>query len=557
MTQAGTGNRALLEALRREGVHRVFGNPGSTEMGWLDLLVEYPDIQYLITLHEDVSVGMADGYALATGEPGVASVHTTPGTTHALGNLFNASVSGTPLVVLAGQQDSRLLIREPFLASDIVQLARQYVKWAWQVSRADEIAFAVHQAFKIATDPPPGPTLVVIPRELYDQACGTETPPPTRDFVSRRTGPDRQSVRRAAELLVSAERPAMICGPGARRFGSIPQITRLAETLAIPVYDDLRFPVSFPTTHPFYLGLFDFDSAGAHDLLMVIGQRAFLERKHELLPLVPRHTKIVHVDVNPREIGRLYPVEVGVVSDPGLFVEEVLRVIPELTGVTDLERFEKRRHGLKAARAAMERDREQEILAFHDRVPISCQRLVRDLRDALPGDGILVMEAINTHQYFRRLFDFPLPDSFFAEVGGSLGWGVAAAMGVKLANPHRPVVAVVGDGSFMYYPQALWTAVKYRIPVATVICNNRSYLNDKMHLVHRQGPSAQRGDFSTVDITNPDIDYVKCAEAVGAWGAKVERPEDLRAALGEALARGTPAVLDVVIDPWQNAGTLV
>lgn len=557
MSRAITGNRALLEALRREGVRYVFGNPGSTEMAWLDLLGEYPEIQYLIALHEDVAVGMADGYALASGEPAVVSVHTTPGTTHALGNLFNAHKSGTPMVILVGQQDSRLLIRDPFLASDIVRLTRQYVKYCWAVARAEEIPLAIHQAFKIATDPPQGPALVVVPRELYDQAFTPRIPAPTRESVARRTGPDREAVRRAAELLIRADRPALICGPGARSFGSIPLVVQLAENLAIPVYDDIRFPASFPTTHPLYLGLFDFEAAGVHDVLLVIGQKAFIERNYEMLPLIPESTKLIQIDVNPKEIGKLYPVEVGIIGDPGLAVEELLRVARDLSGSARLDRFEKRMSEIKETRAVIEREKEREVREHWERVPISAQRLVRELREALPQDGAIVMEATTIHPYFRRLFDFPSPDSFFCEIGGSLGWGVAAAMGVKLAAPRRPVVAVVGDGSFMYYPQAVWTAVKYGIPVTTVICNNRSYLNDKMHLVHRKGPASQRGDYRTVDIADPDIDYVKCAEAMGAHGAKVERPGDLGPALQAALAQDKPAVLDVVIDPWQNGGKIV
>jgi benzoylformate decarboxylase len=192
-----------------------------------------------------------------------------------------------------------------------------------------------------------------------------------------------------------------------------------------------------------------------------------------------------------------------------------------------------------------------------EKVPISAQRLVRELRTVLPRDGTVVMEATTTHPYFRRLFDVPSPDTFFYETGGSLGWGVPAAMGIKLATPGRPVVAVVGDGSFMYYPQALWTGVKYGIPVVTIVCNNRSYLNDKMHLVHRKGPAHERGDYRTVDITDPDLDYVKCAEAVGAYRVRVERPADLGPALRAALAGERPAVLDVVIDPWQSGGKIV
>jgi benzoylformate decarboxylase len=555
MSELWKGNQALLDSLRREGVRDIFGNPGYTEIPWLDILSGYPEIEYVLTLHEDIAVGMADGYALASGRPGVASVHTTPGTTHGLGNLYNAAVSGTPLVVLAGQQESKLLIRDPFLASDLLRFTRQFVKWSWEVTRADEIPLAIHRAFKVATDPPTGPTLVSIPRDLYDQPCAPTAPVPSRDLVARRIGPDPDAIGRAARLLREAERPAILCGPGAHRSGAIPLVSALAEKLAMRVYDDIRFPASFPTTHPLYLGLFHPEVAAQADVLLVVGQKAFLERNADQIPVIPSTTRLVHIDADPWEIAKLYPVEVGIIGDPSLCLDALLAAIGTMAGREDP--LKRRRDEIARDRAAWEEERAGELRACWDRVPISAQRLSRELREALPPDGILVVEATTTHAHLRRFFDLPAPGLFFHGVGGSLGWGVPAALGVKLAKPRQPVVAVVGDGSFLYYPQALWTAARYGIQIVVVIANNRSYLNDRLHLQHRKGPAFARGDYSSVDLTSPEIDYVRCAESMGVSSHRVERPEELGPALKRLLSLEQPALLDVAIDPWQGGEKVV
>jgi len=545
------GNRAFLEALQAEGVCYLFGNPGSSEVPWLDLLPEYPSLRHITVLHEDIGVAMADGYALASGNPGVVSLHTVPGTAHGLCNLFNAHYSGTPLVALVGQQLSRLLNRDSFLGADIVQMARPWVKWAAQVSSADEIAYGVHRAFKEATDPPTGPVLLSIPRDFYDETVKDEIPHAARRSLGRKVRPDSDEVQRAAELFLRAESPALLCGPLAERSGSVPLLLELVDLLAIRVYDDTFMPSCFPTTHRFHLGLYNKEVAERIDLLLVVGQPLLIERKVRDMGFVPPGLSVVQIDSDPRVIAKNHPVEAGLFGHPRLCVEELLAKVRELAGKELGSRFQQRARLIEKERTAREGEKARDMEEQWDRVPISSHRLVAELRRALEPDAIVVDETTTTQGYLRRFFEFPEPGLNYYEVSGGLGWGLPAALGVKLARPKQQVVAFVGDGSFLYYPQALWTACRYNLPVLTVICNNHAYLNDKMFLHLRGGPAAQRKRYEDVEINNPDVDFVRCAESMGAYGERVERPEELAGALRRALGQERPSVVDVEIDPWQ------
>ena len=546
------GNRALLEALVAEDARYIFGNPGSSEVPWLDVLPDYPSLNYVLVLHEAIGVAMADGCAWATGNPGVVSLHAAPGIAHGLGNIFNAYYSRTPLVVLLGEQPSRLLNRDPFLGSELLQVAKPWVKWACRVTSADEIAYGVHRAFKEATDPPTGPALISIPRDYLDDAVKEEIPHALTRSLGKRVRPDREELRQAAEYLVRAKSPILLAGLQAWQAGAVPLLIELADVLAIRLYDDSRYPSCLPTTHPFHLGTYNKSAGERADLLIVVGQSLFIERQIRDLALIPPGLAVIHIDADPRVIAKNHPVAAGLYGDPRACVEELLSAVRQLGGESLGPRARERAREIEAEKARREDAKRKEMAEHWDRTPISTTRLVYELRQVLPPDAVVVDEVSGSHGFLRRFFDFPEPGLHYLQTAGCLGWGLPAALGVKLASPEREVVAFVGDGSFLYYPQALWTACRYRIPVVAVICNNRSYLNDKIFLKLRGGPTAQQNRYETVDITEPNVDIVRCAQAVGAAGESVERPDALVPALKRALAEKRPAVVDVRIDPWEG-----
>jgi benzoylformate decarboxylase len=545
------GNRAFLEALQAEKVRYIFGNPGSSEIPWLDVLPDYPDLRYVIALHEGIGVAMADGFAWASGEPGVVSLHTAPGLAHGLGNLFNASYTGAPIVALIGEQPTRLLNRDPFLGTDLLDPARNWVKWSCKLASADEIAYGVHRAFKEATDPPTGPVLLTLARDLLDEPVKEEIPHALRRSLGRKVRPDRDEVRKAAELLVQAKSPALICGPAAERAGAVPALTDLVDSLAMRVYDDSRYPSCFPTTHPHHLGIYNRDVANKLDLLLVVGQQVFMERQLRDLGLVPPNLRLIHVDFDPWVIAKNHPVDAGLYGHPRLCAEEILACVKELELENLGGRIKERANQIKQEKAVREEAKKQELAEFWDKMPISGQRVVGEMRRLLSPDAIIVDEASGSTGFLRKFFDFPEPGLNYHAIAGCLGWGLSAAMGVKLAKPDRRVVAYLGDGSLLYYPQALWTACRYRIPVVAVVCNNHSYLNDKIFLQLRGGPAAQRKHYADVDITDPDIDFLACVKSMGAYAERVERPEDLAGALERSLEKNRPAVVTVEVDPWQ------
>ncbi|MBI2358483.1 MAG: hypothetical protein HYV04_06190, partial [Deltaproteobacteria bacterium] len=380
------GSRAFLEALAAEDVRHIFGNPGSSEVPWLDVLPDYPSLHYVLVLHEAVGVAMADGYAWASGRPGVVSLHAAPGIAHGLGNIFNAYYSRTPLVVLLGEQPSRLLNRDPFLGSDLLQVGKLWVKWACRITSADEIAYGVHRAFKEATDPPQGPALLSIPRDYLDEAVKEEIPHALSRSLGKQVRPDREELRRAAERLVRAESPALLSGPQAGRAGAAPLLIELANLLAIRVYDDSRHPSCFPTTHPFHLGTYNKTAGERSDLLMVVGQPLFMERQIRDLALIPPGLAIVHIDADPRVIAKNQPVAVGLYGDPQACIEDLLGAVLQLGGESLGPRARARAREIeqeKALREDTKRKEKVETLNMADTTLYQTRKTLEEFKDKI------------------------------------------------------------------------------------------------------------------------------------------------------------------------------
>ncbi|HXG65386.1 MAG TPA: thiamine pyrophosphate-binding protein, partial [Blastocatellia bacterium] len=248
-----TGAEAVYEMLAREGVRYVFGNPGTSELPLMDVFAARDEVQYILALHEDSALGMACGYAEATGRPAVVNLHTNPGLAHALGNLYNAYRAGTPLIVTAGQQDTRALLDGPLLTADLLELARQHTKWAWEVKTAAEIPAALARAFTISRTPPTGPVFLSLPVNLMEERAEMEFPAVTR--IGPRLRGDRQSIEAAARLLATAKNPAIIAGDACARSGALSELAKLAETVAARVHTEpLSALLDFPTGHPLFAG---------------------------------------------------------------------------------------------------------------------------------------------------------------------------------------------------------------------------------------------------------------------------------------------------------------
>ncbi len=543
---------ALVEWLRSASVDHIFGNPGSSEVPLLDALVPVARPAYVLVAHEAAAISAADAYAQLSRRPAVVSVHVTPGVANILGGLFLARSHRSPVVVIAGQQDSRILDRRPFLSSDLVDTVRQHVKWAYQVEHAADVLPALRRAFEIAATVPAGPAFVAVPRDLYDHEVARIGPPapPTELPV-----PDERALDRAASIIASARTPILLSGNevGARGAAAIEAVVAFAEAIGARVYSEHNATnMHFPSAHPQYLGGNAHGTAPVKewlepaDVLIAVGSDLFMEERYHAEPLVRAGCRIVQIDEDAAEIGRLFPVAAGLAGDlPRTLLALTSRVRsalgPRRTAVAA------RREEVRALRAALDDERERVRQAVGDRRPIRMPRIYAELRAALPDDAVMVDEAVNMASYLHDFFEFRVPDTLLSSKQSWLGWGVGASVGAQLARPSQRVVAVLGDGSATYGIQGLWTAMRHALPIVTLILNNGGYMAVQNHLREYGGDAAAARRYPGTDLSG--IDFVSLGRGFGIVGERVSEPAAIGPALRAALASGEPRVLEIVIDP--------
>jgi len=546
-----TGAEAMFEFMVREGVRYVFGNPGTTELPLMDLFAARDEIKYILALHEDSALGIAAGYAEATGKPAVVNLHTNPGLAHALGNLYNVYRAGTPLVVTAGQQDTRSMIDEPLLYADMLELARQHTKWCWEVHHAAEIPQAMARAFKIAQTPPTGPVFLSLPVDVMEERAEIELPRVTE--IGSRVRGDLSKIKEAAAVLASAKNPVIIAGDGCARSGALGQLVNLADMIAARVHaEPLNSLLVFPTGHPLYAGPL-FPNAkqtqglleGA-DVILAIGVNNLAPLVYTGISLIPDGVRMIQIHAGEHELGKSHPAEVAILADPRSAIEELIESLtPFAMSGSDL--LNKRR-ALITSRIAEARAKFAESASLASpEGPMSPAYVARQMREAAASDAVLVDESVTSTAFVRTLFTLNEPNSFFYAKGGSLGLGLPEAVGVKLALPDRQVICSVGDGTALYTIQGLWTAARYGLAVKFVVFNNASYAILKGGLLAMKGASAERGVFVDMDMTEPEIDFVKLAESMGLAARRVMKAAELRPALDWAFSEIGPTLLDVAI----------
>lgn len=549
------GRQAIMEMFHAEGVQYIFGNPGTTELGFLDMLQDYPQMQYILALHESVVLGMAQMYANASGKTGVVNLHVAPGLGNALGALYNALIGKMPVVVTAGQQDTRMLVREPVLSHDLVAMARPLVKWAVQLQHVEEIPLILSRAFKVAQDAPRGPVFIALPGNIIDQEAEFVLPPPHRPY--RQTRPDPQGIAAAAELLSAAEHPVIICGEGVAASQAQQELVQIAEHLGAAVWHTvLMGALNFPTAHPQFRGELPGETTTIRraldpaDVVLAVGADLFDEVFYAEGSPLPDGCALIHVDNSPWEIGKNLPPRVGVLADPKLALQELAEVlVPKLTSAARQQAATRRATLATQKQQEWERQQQRARQGWNS-VPIAPARLMAALRDCLPNNVVLYNEAITASTDLLRTIPLELPGSLFGNHGGGIGQGLPGALGVKLANPDRPVVALIGDGSAMYTIQSFWTAAHHHIPVVYVILSNRSYriLKFNMNRYRRTLQLPPGRPHPHMDLTEPPLNFVDLAHGMGLAGTRVEHPEAIQPAVTEALASGTPYVLEVVTE---------
>jgi benzoylformate decarboxylase len=547
-----TGSRALIEILLREEVEYVFGIPGSTEVLFMDALEDHPELQYVLGLHETVAVGMADGYARVSGKVGFVNLHTAPGLASGMAMLINACAGGAPLVITAGQQDTRLFMQEPDLTGDLKTMASPYVKWSTEVLHVADLPIALRRAFKVAKHPPTGPVFVSLPQNIMAQTIDLEYEPSGQDFTRLR--PDREVIGRAVELLLKAKTPSIIVGSGVAKYEAVHEVVRLAEITGARVYHTWASDVNFPTSHHQFLGdlrtstLATRDILQSVDVLIVVGNPLFRQPLYFPEPLITTHTKIIQIDDDSREIAKNFPVAAGIEGNIKISLLELNdnleSKMPAQTHEAANARVKEIARQKEEMRAPFLKKAEEEW----NNVPISVSRLMQELGASLKPGTIVVDDTWSSTGTLRRFIDFTEPGSYQRHRGGgSIGWGMPASLGVKLASPVRPVVAVCGDGGAIFSFQSLWTAAHYNLPVTYVICANASYGMVKFTKMLFMGEKV-KGRFLALDLDNPRIDFCQIAQGLGVYSQKVEHPDELKDVFKNAFNLNKPSLVEVIME---------
>lgn len=547
-----TGKRALMEMLRAEGVEYVFGNPGTSETPILDALEDYPNLKYVLATQEGAAMGMADGYARASGKVAFVNLHIETGLANGISLLHNANEGGTPLVLTAGNKDIRKLAHD---RTDLAEMVRLFTKWTAEVTHPEQVPSVIRRAFLEAKTPPTGPTFVAFSVNALDGEAEMDIVPSPRSYS--RTAPDAQAIQDASQILASASNPIVITGDRLAQSGGSSEAVRVAEMLGARVYSTFYSEMQFPTGHPQFMGRVNpvvpaFRKLVADaDAVLAVGTNVFSGFFYFSGRTLNPATKLVHIDSAYREVGKSEPTDVGIIADPKVALGQLADALE-----SDMSGSAQEAAKGRAAAAALEKSAQN--AAWQDRVknrwdikPMSAERMMTEIAGVLPPETIIAEDAITSADPLHGAMKFNEPGSLYGDRGGALGWGMGGVLGVKLAQPDRPVVAVVGDGSSMITVQALWTAAAENIPVVYVICNNRTYrvLKLNMNTYKREvlGEDPPRSKYLAMDFAIP-FNIAGIAEAMGVYGRTIEDPADLAPAMREALALGKPAVLDVVID---------
>ena len=542
------GSHALLTLLIDEGVTHLFGNPGTTELPLMAALPDFPQIEYVLGAQEAAVVAMADGYARASGRLAACNLHVAPGLGNAIGSLFNASWIGSPLLVTAGQHPVGHGLTEPMLYAPLEPMARPHVKWAVEATRLDDLPRIVRRAAKIALAPPTGPVFISLPGNVLTD--DVEVDLGCRNRVEARTRPADAVLDALADRLLAARRPVMVVGHEVNTRSALSQAAELAELLGAGVYQDTVPTVApFVSTHPCYLGTLSRNQRevagrlGAFDLLLCLGTDVLRMSVPGPAPLPPG-LPVVQVGERSADLAKNYPTELAVQAD----VRETLAALDDrLRGRRPAgyepaarQRIEDlRRRNWSAARGDFVRS-----LGPCAEAPIHPDHLMRVLSDTLPADAVVVDEGLTSSLALPRLWAYRDRRSYYGLASGGIGFAVAGAIGIRLAVPNRPVVAVIGDGSALYNIQALWTAAHLRLPMVYVIANNRGYRILKQRV--RAGHGVER--FVGMDFDDPPVDFAGLAAAMGLRSRRVVEPEHIGPALEEALAHSGPTLLDVLVD---------
>ncbi len=528
-----TVREASFDLFRAHGMTTMFGNPGSTE---LPMLAEFPsDFRYVLGLQEAVVVGMADGYAQASGQATVANLHTAPGVGNAMGAIFNAQANHSPVVVTAGQQvRAQMTLQANLTNRDAIRMPHPLVKWSYEPPRAEDVPLALAHGIHAASLSPQGPVFLSIPMDdWYAEVDEADVREATARRVHGRAVAAPDDVSRLAKRLDEAMNPVLVAGPDVDASGGWEAAVGLAERQRLPVWATPATgggKLGFPEDHPNFRGVLPpaigpvGQTLEGHDLILVVGSSVFPYYPHIPGPLLPEGATLVAITSDPDEAARA-PMGYAIVADVGLTLAALVEAVPE------------------SSRPAPEPNASPQEIPAED--PLNASTVHSALAEVFPEDGIVVLESPASTLALRNQMRLSRPGSYYFSSGGGLGFGLAASVGVQLAHPDRPVVCVLGEGSAQYAITALWSAVAYDVPVTFLVLNNSEYAILKWFAEVEGTPGAPGLDL-------PKLDVGAVAAGYGVNARKASGRDEVRDALATALASSRPELVEVPVAPGMS-----
>jgi benzoylformate decarboxylase len=545
-----TGRSAFLALLKDEGITHLFGNPGTTELPIMHALKEHPDLTYVMAMQESLVVAIADGYSRASGRLVACNVHVAPGLGNAMGSLFNASFTGTPMILTAGQQEQGHGLMEPVLYGPMLQMAEPLVKWAVEVTRLEDLPRIVRRAAKIATTPPTGPVFISLPGDILNAEAGIELGRSTR--VDTRVKPSDESLQALAQRILKSQNPVIITGDEIVKSDALQEAALLAETLGCAAFQSSTpYGASFLSESPCFMGALSRlqkqvrEVLSPYDLLIVLGADPLRMSVYSEVDPLPEGLPIVQVGLVDWDLAKNYSAEIALKAD----VKETLRVlVPALQAAGGAALQSRAKQGIATLASknwtAKRKTLVEQISKARDRSPIDPDWLALQVVEAMPANAILVDEGLTSSRQMLALRPHRDRYGYHALASGGIGWGLPASVGVSIANPDRPVVCYSGDGSAMYSIQALWTAAHHKLPLTVVILNNGGYRIIKQRLLAFHGDDHYVG----MDFADPKVDFTALAKSLGMEAVRVTEPGDVASALKWAFARPGPKLIEVMVD---------
>lgn len=547
--QKMTGRQAFIKLLLDEGVTHLFGNPGTTELAIMEAVPQFPELTYVLGLQESIVVGMADGFARASNQLVACNLHCAPGLGHAMGAIYNAKFSGSPLLITAGQYEVGYGLQEPLLYEPLVPIAAPLVKWAFEVTRIEDLPRIIRRAAKIARTPPMGPVFISLPGSVLDEEAEIEFGFPT--LVDTGMRPSDRALTDLAQKLLAAKKPVIVAGREIANADMFAEACELAELLGAAVYQEsVPYNARYPSSHPTCMGDLTRNQKKVrqtleqYDFLLCLGADLLRMSPMSTVEPLPPEMPVMHITEREWELGKNYSTATAVRAD---VKETLLALLPVLRSMRTAEQAKQAQARLSdlairnwsANRAKMH----AELESSASTTPIDQRYLVRQIVDALPKDVIVVDETLTASPAISALLPMDNPQAYYGLASGGLGFGMAGAVGVALAQPTRPVVATIGDGSAMYSIQSLWTAAHLKLNITYVIINNRSYRIIKERLLAMRGTD----DFVAMDMDNPAIDFAGVAKSMGMPSQLVTDPTKLADVLKAAMASGGPNLVEVIV----------